>query len=167
MHPAVSYRYQMHDHKKDLIIYYIVIFCIYLLTLVSTAIVVAANDQQIVVSSQSNGINIATMVFLFIAGLNSFKENFGMLLQNGVSRRSMFSGRILTMLSLCAGMALLDRALLLFFQFLSTLTKDGVTYGLLFPSVYPTQAAQMSAFGLQAFSLVLDFAIYLGFASAG
>ena len=72
------------------------------------------------------------MVFLFIAGLNSFKENFGMLLQNGVSRRTMFTGRLLTMVSLCVGMTLMDRALLLLFRGVSALTDNSVAFGMIF-----------------------------------
>ena len=167
MHLAVSYRYQMNDHKKDLLVFYIAIVCLYLLMLVTTAISTAANDREIVYQAQSNGINVATMVFLFIAGLNSFKENFGMLLQNGVSRRTMFTGRLLTMVSLCVGMTLMDRALLLLFRGVSALTDNSVAFGMIFDSIYPDKAALMSPLGMHAYSLALDFAAYLGFAAAG
>jgi hypothetical protein len=56
-----------------------------------------------------SGLDIATAIFLLIAGLCSFKESFLMLSQNGVSRKSMFISRLLVAISIAFGMAVIDQ----------------------------------------------------------
>ena len=55
--------------------------------------------------STTNGITAVTAVYVFVASLCSFKDNFGMSLQTGVSRRSTFLARLCTAGAMCAVMA--------------------------------------------------------------
>jgi hypothetical protein len=105
MNLKAVYKYQMNEYKKSVLIYYLVFV---LGSLFLNTLITLANSSSTV---NSNGQEFATFIFIFVVGLNCFKESFLMLLQNGISRKTMFVARIITSLVLCAGMALIDRIL--------------------------------------------------------
>lgn len=90
-----TYKYMMLDLKNTIINYYIAIVAIYLLTVLLEVIFSGGGET-------SMNIDGATVIFLFIVGLCSFKDNYLMLAQNGISRRTMFVCRMLTAASIAA-----------------------------------------------------------------
>lgn len=101
----ISIKYQLHDSKKSLIAFYLTIFLtIFLLIILSYL----PDSSGIGVRGSIRGIEVASAIFLFIVGLNSFKEVFRLFLQNGISRKSLFAGRLVTVSTVSLGMALID-----------------------------------------------------------
>jgi hypothetical protein len=54
------------------------------------------------------GMDMASMIFLFVVGLNSFKPTFHMFAANGISRKTLFVSFIATTGIICSGMAIID-----------------------------------------------------------
>lgn len=105
MNIKVSTKYQINEYIKSIKVFYLVV----VLVMVFFGVLIAINSPSDFTSN--GGIEGSAMVFLFVLGLNSFKETFLMMLQNGVTRKSMFIGRLLTILATSAFMALVDRFL--------------------------------------------------------
>lgn len=57
---------------------------------------------------QISGFEFNTIVFLFVCGLNMFRETFRLSMQNGVPRKTIWTGTVLTFLTVGGGMALID-----------------------------------------------------------
>ena len=72
-------KYYLHDYKKSIIIYYFIIIIVLAIVSLTTSFTDNVNIS---------GIEMASMIFLFVAGLNSFKGQFKFLMQNGVSRKT-------------------------------------------------------------------------------
>ena len=105
-----SYNYQLKNNLRGIAIYYMVVVLVFAFFITTTT--VAISDQgNMHINVSSGSIELITIIFIFVLGLNSFKENFFMLLQNGQSRLSLFKGGAATLLTLSAGMALIDTAL--------------------------------------------------------
>lgn len=78
-------KYHLYEYKKAFIIFY----CIMISVL--TIVAVLRNFTILKEYSDSftvSGLELATMIFLFVAGLNSFKSEFKFMLQNGISRKT-------------------------------------------------------------------------------
>lgn len=82
-----SFRYQLADQKRGILTYYGVLLGFYVLFEILFVVAAVGEDVN---GSTTNGITAVTAVYVFVASLCSFKDNFGMSLQNGVSRRSTF-----------------------------------------------------------------------------
>jgi hypothetical protein len=98
-----SWKYQMDGMKWPLIVFYGVIVALLVLMGVSMTIVAREHNQFSV-----GGLEMASMIFLFIAGLNSFKATFHMLSANSVSRKTMFVSFLAVIGIVAAGMAVID-----------------------------------------------------------
>ncbi|MBC3795864.1 hypothetical protein [Acetobacterium tundrae] len=108
---SAIYKFQLAEHKRSIIVFYLVIIA-------TLAFVFATNAVSGLISSQSafsiqvTGIDLAPAIFLFVYGLNAFKENFQMSLQNGISRKTLFINQIAVDLTLAVGMSLLNQIFL-------------------------------------------------------
>ncbi len=95
-------KYQLSGFKWPVIIYYYVIY----------ALLITIGVYQAIYQGRSfmsfGGFDGASIIFLFVVGLNSFKSSFHMFAANGVSRRTMFLSFIAASGMICAGMALID-----------------------------------------------------------
>lgn len=89
MNMKAAYRYQVTDNIKAILTYYITLNVVYLLAISGVAVVVSYNNGT-PVSGQFSGFEMSSIIFLFITGLCYFKDTFGMLLQNGISRKTLF-----------------------------------------------------------------------------
>ncbi|HCX77786.1 MAG TPA: hypothetical protein DG577_00075 [Firmicutes bacterium] len=92
-------KYQLTEVKKPLLIYYSIICLI-----ISMNIFITFYVNNIGV----NAIEASSMIFIFVVGLNSFKETFRMFLQNSRSRKTQFTSFMLSILPISALMALID-----------------------------------------------------------
>jgi hypothetical protein len=93
-----SIKYQLMDAKKSLIIYYSIVYII----------LIAFIFLSPLSNSSLGGVETASMIFLFIAGLNSFRETFQMFLQNSLSRRTLFKSYVLSIVPITILMAFID-----------------------------------------------------------
>lgn len=157
MNLRASYRYQLADHKKSILVFYLVVFCIYLLTAV--AVIAISHYGNGDISGSMSGMESAALIFLFVSGMNSFKENFGMLTQNGVSRRSLLVGRIFVMATVCLFMVLVDKVWYFITVGMSGIFKNVIDTSL-FMDMFYNRSAVLSPFGLHMESLVFNFASY-------
>lgn len=161
MNILASYRYQMEDNKKGVGVYYLVIACVFAFFFIMTLLLDTLGDP---VSGQLGGFDFATIIFLFVASLNSFKENFGMLLQNGISRKTLFYGRLLTSVSIAFVMAIIDKLLLLAFKALSSSTDGNLVCSSLFEQAYQFNNDQLSTHFI---SFLLSLLLYMTISSIG
>ncbi len=106
MNTNVSLKYQLHDSKKSIIVYYCIIFALFFIITLSILLPNAETSEGGI-----GGIMMASVIFLFISGLNSFRETFRLFLQNGISRRALFIGRVFSILIISTGMAFIDNFL--------------------------------------------------------
>ena len=98
-----AYKYQLLELRKPILIYYIVIVVLLILTAISQTLL--KNNGNI---SFSGGFDGATVIFLFVCGLNVFKQTFHMFLANGLSRRTMFVSTAAAFGTVSIGMAFVD-----------------------------------------------------------
>lgn len=103
MNIKTAVKYQIHGFKKPLLIYYFIIYVVFILAAVSAN---SANRRGAFVSL--GGIEVSSMIFIFISGLNSFRETFKMFLQNGLSRKTLFISFAYSIISISAIMAFID-----------------------------------------------------------
>lgn len=111
MRLKASFLYQILDLRWAFLIYYIVILFLALFTSL-TVVSFSAASAGIVGGNESvaiSGITVASAMFLFIVGLNSFTENFRFGLQNGVSRKTIFLSRMCTAAASSLFMAVVDQ----------------------------------------------------------
>lgn len=96
-------KYQIHDFKKSIAIFYTVIFL--LLSVIGISITRMSGEVTFA------GFGLTTAVFIFIAGLNCFKLNFKFMMANNVSRKRFYYGNIIALVIIAAFMALVDSIL--------------------------------------------------------
>ncbi|WP_370772238.1 hypothetical protein [Clostridium sp.] len=86
--------------RKSAIIYYcIFIFIIITMTVINTLLV---GDVTM------SGIEISTVIFLFVCGLNSFKSNFYFAKGNGISRKIFIKGLLISSIPIALVMSIID-----------------------------------------------------------
>ncbi len=111
MNSKSVYKYQLSDINKSVLIYYLVIVCVYIFLFWSRGIDEINFGFQAPGTSEMffySSFEIATTIFLFVAGLNVFREAFRFSMQNGVSRKNLWGGTAVTFLTISSGMALID-----------------------------------------------------------
>ncbi len=96
-------KYQIYGMKKPLIIYYIIVYAFMILFVAQRLFWKDSNIQF-----SGSGHEMASVIFLFVCGLNSFKSTFYMFLANGVSRRTLFKSFAAMAAPVAALMALID-----------------------------------------------------------
>ena len=99
-----SIRYQLADFIGPVIIYYGVVVALHVVACLAWIF----TPTRIYMGG---GLSAFSTVFLFICGLCSFHDNLPMHLQNGVSRNTMFQGRLAVTGITCGVMALADTVL--------------------------------------------------------
>lgn len=160
MNIKASYKYQLVDQKRSVIIYYAILLSLMIFLMGAIAVTVAHEDGTITGSSM-NGMDLATAIFLFVTGLCSFKESFGMLMQNGISRKNIYIGRVLTTITLAFGMAMLDTIILLIFQSVSKISGGILNYSSMYEQFFYMHSSQISSFQVHVEVLIFDFVLYL------
>lgn len=103
---ALSWKYQLVDSWKAVVVYYIVIVVLYGIMLRSAILHADMNA-----TTSISGLEAATLIFLFIVGLNSFKDPFLFQIQNGTSRKTIWLGMGGLAVTLTVGMSLCDTLL--------------------------------------------------------
>ena len=102
------YKYQMSDFKKLILVFYLVIACGYVL-LGTLGFAIYFNQKHTEYFSFSIITHeIVSIIFLFTVGLGMFRETFRMSMQNGVSRKKIWTGTVLSFLTVSGVMALVD-----------------------------------------------------------
>lgn len=97
MNILTSYKFQVKSHIRPMIVFFSIIAALDLLTIV-TALLETDTENDMVFGGQE----FAALIFMFVMGISIFTENFHMLIQNGISRKSMYIGRLATVITVSA-----------------------------------------------------------------
>lgn len=146
-------KYNFSNVKTGILIFYLVIFIV--IILLGSTVSIMSNGKTNVTTG---GAELASFIFLFVVGLNSFKEDFLFLSVNNIPRKLQYKAFLITALSISCIMAAIDTA------YSNTLSQF-LTYKPAFIQVYDKWTIQtatplviVSAF---IWSAVLYLAAYL------
>lgn len=136
-----AFQYQILDSWIPLAIFYSV------LMLLSILIGFGSNNNTSI-----SGYEFASVIFIFIAGLNCFKTSFKFLQFFQVSRKTFYLSSILTLLTIAAGMTIVD-----------------TVFGKLFALVLPYQTLYATVYGSSGifYPVVWEFALLMMAAVVG
>ncbi|SCJ10674.1 Uncharacterised protein [uncultured Clostridium sp.] len=90
-------------NTNDMIKPIIIFYCIILASLLLSVVLVKSN-----IHLMTKGLELATAIFLFVCGLNSFKENFYLAQGNNISRKSFIKGLVISIFPISIVMAIID-----------------------------------------------------------
>lgn len=91
----------------------VLVFFLIILTITIALIVTFELSSADTINVTLGGMESGIYIFLFIMGLSSFKDIFHMSLQNGVSRKTMFKGNVLSTLIIAGVLTILSQLLML------------------------------------------------------
>ena len=94
-------KYLVSDGKKSLMIYYLIIYLLFFVTIMLT--------KGMNLDGKISSMDMASMVFLFVIGLNLFKAPFRFFLQNATSRKTMFLSFLCFSGGICFLMTVVDQ----------------------------------------------------------
>lgn len=100
--PAI--KYHLSDTIKPVAIFYGIVILLFIIFSIQKILSPAINSSM-------SGIDLATTIFLFVAGLNSYKTPLRLFVQNGLSRKTLVVSFALTSLALTAFMTAADNLL--------------------------------------------------------
>lgn len=160
MNIKAAIRYQRSDYLKTVRNFYMIIVLIIVLFVIAVEL---GDDSSI---KSLGGIEMSTLIFLFVLGLNSFRENFLMMLQNGVSRKTMFMSTIVTILSTSVIMGVIDRVFLIVGGLYSNMYENVIVTGM-YDMLYEKRVASMNAISFNLEGILITIAMYVSAMSVG
>lgn len=148
---SVITKYQLRNVRLSL-----TIFCGIMVAVVAILAVLAR--------SVSDTVNFSSMeasagIFAFVCAMNSFKENFGFALQNGVSRKTLFRSTLIMALCFSALLCVLDQLLHLFTLLVSQ-GAGNMRWFRLTEALYDTRYAGAPELQRTAENIVFNFTLY-------
>lgn len=161
-------KYQMFDMEKPVLIFYFVLLCILVFgfTVSGAKFAVSGNMVSFTSGSGFSGMELATVIFVFVSGLNSFKEFFRMFMQNSISRKTIFVSRLITILAVCTGMAVIDKGVLLIGKLIAS-HSTGIFYTGLFEMIYAVRANRISTVHMHIDGFFFNLFLYLAAMAIG
>jgi len=161
-------KYQIIDMEKPVCIFYFILLCILVFgfTVSGARFVISQNIISTTSGARISGMELASVVFLFVCGLNSFKEFFRMFMQNGISRKTIFVSRFITILAVCTGMAVIDKGILLLGK-LITSNSTRLVYTGLFEMIYAVRADRISTLHMHIDGFFFNLCLYLAAMTIG
>jgi len=143
-------RFYIKDFLKPVIIFYGILLAIFILEVMISSLLQGSED--------TGGMGPAVNIFMLVMGMNAFKSQFKLFMQNGLSRKTLFTGFLLGVLILAASLAVLDLAFgwlqSMFLQYESPYMSR---FGILYDSDYASLGD----------SLLWNFLNYLALGMAG
>jgi hypothetical protein len=109
------------------------------------------------------GLELASAIFLFVLGLNSFTDVFKMFMQNGISRKTMFISQIASTLVISSVMALIDTVLSLISKSISVV-NDGIYSAGMLEMLYDIRIDSIGGFII---SFLLCYFMYISLTAVG
>ena len=164
MNLRASLKYQLYDCKKPVLIFYLVISALLVLIFTAHRLFIDYYSG----TTSMNGLEFGTAIFIFIVGLNSFKETFRMFLQNGVSRRTLFISQILAGLTVSAVITVISTLFVVIGKLLASGSDRFFFYSLI-EMIYTDRYAaeiinmQMLLESLPFFTIMLATALMAGY----
>lgn len=155
-----TYRFQLSEYKKPISIFYFVVLCLFALT-----VIIAFNTRDS--ESSNNGVELSTSIFLFVCGIVGYKDTFGMMVQNSVSRKTMFVSRLLATGTIALFMAVVDMILGTIMKGVEKSDSLNFTTTSLIEMFYPKQAEELNGFLFAVLTVVILAFMYLAAISVG
>lgn len=165
MNKKATYKYFIEEHKKAIIIFYLILVGVMLLMYIGMGLSTLQEDGG-AVSGQIGGFELSTAIFLLVTGLCGFKESFGMLLQNGVSRKTLFTTRVTFTVMLAFIMTCIDKFIFLIFEGFNNLFEE-INITTFYEQIYYAKAKDMSIVNIHINSYIFNFFMYLCVISIG
>lgn len=123
------YKYNIFTQIRPAVFYYLIVLFV-MFTFFGLSFIGDSN-------SMINGVEMATMIFVFVMSLVDFSENFNMLSINNISRRNIFICKILSFTTLALIMAFIDRLILGLAKLLAFLS-EGYIFGSAITDIFTT-----------------------------
>ncbi|HOD94043.1 MAG TPA: hypothetical protein PLT91_02155 [Clostridia bacterium] len=161
MNLKASYKYVMYDNKRALLIYSLIIILV--TVLLCTVSISWSNGNN---TSQIGGMEIASMIFIFVAGLTSFKDNFHMLMQNSVSRKGTFAATILGFVTTSGILSAISIVVILITKLMSQIEKNIISESF-FETMYPVHVNKVNSILVLLESFMLYFVMMLAIVGIG
>lgn len=130
------FRYQVYESLMAVAIFYLVMLVVTLFLSIW--------------DGSSSGFEFASAIFIFVAGLNSFKSSFRFMQFLGVTRKTFFAGTLLALAAIAAGMSVIDmvwgRLYALIQPYSSLFSQSYAQGGIFIQFVWETVLLSMFAF---------------------
>ncbi|MHB8064290.1 MAG: hypothetical protein ACYDG2_16940, partial [Ruminiclostridium sp.] len=118
-------KYNISDMKRSVLTFYGVMAAVLVFFIVSMGVVMIGSDSVNFVG----GAELASAIFLFVVGLNSFKQNYLFLSANGITRKAQFYGFFVSSLPIVTIMGIIDTAY-------GSILSQFINYNSLFSETY-------------------------------
>jgi hypothetical protein len=148
-------KYYFSDIKNSVIIFYLIIAAIAMLIGCSVTFATESNVEGTI-----GGGEMATVIFVFIVGLNSFKQNFLFLSVNNIPRTRQFQGFVLSALAVSGIMAAVDTTY-------ASILSEFVNYSSAFMQIYGDWITQTSKPFVIATSFIWSTVLYMAAITGG
>jgi len=156
--PVVKYR--LCDYKRAIITFYIIIIAI----MIGFFSITISYDTA---TASFAGIEMIGMNFIFIVSLTSFKEPFRMLIQNGISRKTILLGQIIWTICVSAIMSVVDKVICLVGSIGSSISGRFIV-GSLLDQVYPSKfLPEPGRIPAHLMAIAFSFCLYTAVAALG
>ncbi len=96
-------KYNLSEMKTSIMVFYVVIAAV--MALIGFSFIMMSGNNTNV---NSGGTEAATVIFIFVVGLNSFKNNYLFLSTNGISRKTQFMGFVSSAFIICVILSVID-----------------------------------------------------------
>lgn len=153
-------KYQINDYIKSIKVFYLVIILVMAFFGVITTTDSSGNFYG------GGGVEGSTTIFLFILGLNSFKEAFLMMLQNGITRKTMFISRLITIFSTSVLMAVIDRFIVNLAGLLNDIS-DSFHFNGMYEMLFEKREASLNIVAINIEAIVITIGVYAATMIAG
>lgn len=157
-------KYQINEFKASMLVFVLVILALMLLIGISV-VNINVNGGE---SNIMGGMEFGIVIFLFIVGLNYFRETFRLMIQNGVSRKTMFKGVLISTAIIAVMMSLINEVILVIGKAFDA-SSESLTFEGAFEQVYGVRYAgggmglQMTFEGLLFLVCISAAAMMFGF----
>lgn len=158
MNLKAAIKYRLHDNRKAILNFYIVILIVISLIFLLSNLTRGKAEFRGTIQ-----VELISSIFLFVVGLNSFKEIFLMFMQNGISRRTMFISQVVSTLTICGIMALIDSILAHICKVIIAQNGGLYSQGI----VEKALGQNISSIGIFLISFLLSFFVYIALTSLG
>lgn len=160
MRKKVSILYQINELKNSIITLYVIVICIMALTIILPW---GKFDPSFdYYNSKFNGLEIITAIFLFIKGTHFFKNDFKMLMQNSVSRKSIFISKCYVIFIVGFAMSIIGNLILVIGNMIPNKNSINIFQGI-YDMLFHQRVMQYSDFRIFFESLLFSFVFYLFF----
>lgn len=160
MNLKVSIKYQLNEYKWSILVFYSAV-----ISILSLLLFFAMRSTNGLNTFSIEGFEGTSLIFLFFVGLFTFKDCFGLLIQNSISRKTIFISKLLSILIISIAMTLMDKIISFVVQHVIA-GNESIYYLGLFREVF-SDVLRHNAFLLQIVSLLFNFTLYLTFITFG